>query len=142
MNSLMNCKFCTLTKGLATYIIFMYFLSNMSSPMNCKDLELKTLPHKFICFLSCTNCLMACSSNKGLATYITFTGFLSSMNSLMICKLFSLIKGLATHIAFIRFSSCMDSLMSSELRVLKKGYVTLIIFVKFFLVCFMVCCQF
>jgi len=52
------------------------------------------------------------------------------------------IKGLARYITFICFPSCMASLTSSEFRVLKKGYVTLITFVRFFLVCFLVWCQF
>ena len=79
---------------------------------------------------------------KAVITYITFIWFLSGMFSPMNFMGPISIKGLARYITFICFPSCMASLTSSEFRVLKKGYVTLITFVRFFLVCFLVWCQF
>ena len=71
-------------------IIFVWFLSSMSSLMNYKARNL----------------------TKGFVTHVTFVRLLSSMNSLVTSKVGILSKALATNITFIWFLSSINSPMN------------------------------
>ena len=128
MNSLKNSKAHLLSKALATNITFIWFLSSMNSPMNCK---IRSVTKGFATYISRASLLYVLTAWWSVKTKralkVSHPHYISMVPVhyvLMNYKAPTPTKDFATLLTSVTFLSSMNSLMNSKVWILIKALKT------------------